>query len=154
MVLARFLLFAIALCSGLPLRAQGLPSIEDVRKLTDQVMNQVATGDFEGGLKAFKPQTIIPSAEFDAMVVQATTQYPLATSRFGQSIGQEFILEDRIGQSLARLIYIQRFEKHAMRWMFYLYKGSNGWVINTFRFDDRWPDLFGSPSGHQDTRHQ
>lgn len=145
MALARVLLITLVLLSNSVSRAQGLGSIEDVRKLTDRVMAQVAGGDLEGGLKAFKSQTIIPSAEFDATLGQATTQYPMATARFGKSVGQEFIRDDRIGQSLARLIYIQRFEKHAIRWMFYLYKGPSGWVINTFRFDDRWPELFANP---------
>jgi hypothetical protein len=121
--------------------AQGLPQIADVKALTDKVMTSVAKGDLEGGLKMFKSQTIIPSAEFDAMMGQAVTQMPLMTARFGNTLGQEFIKEVRVGESLAELIYIHRFDKHAMRWQFYLYRGKNGWVINTFRFDDRWPEL-------------
>ena len=89
----------------------------------------------------FKSQTIIPSAEFEAMIGQAVNQMPLMTARFGNTLGQEFIKEVRVGESLAELIYIHRFDKHAMRWQFYLYRGKNGWVINTFRFDDRWPEL-------------
>ena len=122
--------------------AQGLPARADVRKVTDDVMAKVGKGDLEGGLKTFKPLTIIPEAEFDAMVGQAVLQSPMMASRFGPVIGYEFIREERLGESLARVLYIQRFEKHAMRWMFYLYRGKTGWVINSFRFDDKWPDLF------------
>jgi hypothetical protein len=66
---------------------------------------------------------------------------PLITSRFGATLGQEFIKQVTVGDSLAELVYIQRFDRHAMRWQFYLYRGKDGWVINTFRFDDRWPEL-------------
>ena len=124
--------------------AQGLPSLQDVRRVTDEVMTKVGAGDIEAGLKAFKHLTIIPEAEFDVLVGQTRMQLPALTSRFGSSIGHEFIAEDKIGASLARIIYINRFEKHAMRWIFYCYRGKTGWVINTFRFDDKWPDLFGS----------
>lgn len=121
--------------------AQGLPTIADVKVVTDGVMNKVAEGNLEGGLKSFKELTVIPPAEFDAMVGQAAIQMPLITSRFGATLGQEFIKQVTVGDSLAELVYIQRFDRHAMRWQFYLYRGKDGWVINTFRFDDRWPEL-------------
>jgi hypothetical protein len=121
--------------------AQGVPTLADIRKATDAAMSLVGKGDLEAGLKSFKPLTIVPSAEFDALVGQTTQQLPLLTARFGSNLGSEFIKEDRIGESLARSIYIHRFDKHAMRWIFYLYRGKDGWVINTFRFDDKWPEL-------------
>ena len=122
--------------------AQGLSTVADIKKVTDDVMVKVGKGDIDGGLKTFKPLTVIPESEFDTMVGQAALQAPMIASRFGQSIGYEFIREDRLGESLARLIYIQRLEKHAMRWVFYLYRGNSGWVVNTFRFDDKWPEIF------------
>ena len=122
--------------------AQGLSTVADIKKVTDDVMVKVGKGDIDGGLKTFKPLTVIPESEFDTMVGQAALQAPMIASRFGQSIGYEFIREDRLGESLARLIYIQRLEKHAMRWVFYLYRGKSGWVVNTFRFDDKWPEIF------------
>lgn len=131
----------VLLVAGAASMAQGLPTIEAVQAQTDKVMAQVAGGDLEGGLLAFKSLTIIPAAEFDAMVGQAKNQLPLVTGRFGESLGYEFIDKRTVGQSLASLTYIQRFDKHAMRWVFYLYRGRNGWVINTFRFDDQWPAL-------------
>ena len=39
-------------------------------------------------------------------------------------------------------IYVSKYEKHAMRWLFYLYKSKDGWVINTFNFDDQIQALF------------
>ena len=105
-------------------------------------MAKVATGDIHGGLKMIKPCTIVPSAEFDAMVGKATLQLPAITQRFGKSLGHDFITESKVGESLVRLIYIQRYECHAMRWRFLLYKSSTGWVINSFHFDDRIHELF------------
>ncbi len=137
-----FLALLVLAGSAFSAAAQGLPTLADVKKVTDEVMVKVGKGDLEGGLKTFKSLTIIPEAEFDAMMGQAVQQSPMMAARFGQVIGYEFIKEERIGESLARYVYIQRFEKHAMRWMFYLYQGKTGWVINSFRFDDKWPDLF------------
>ncbi len=122
--------------------AQGLPSLQELRKRTDATMEQVGKGNIEAGLKAIRPLTIIPAAEFDSMLSQVPLQLPAIKSRFGESIGYEFIKEEALGASLARITYIHKFDKHAMRWMFYAYKGKSGWVLNTFRFDDKWHELF------------
>ena len=121
--------------------AQGLPSIQDIRAITDKAMEKVSSGNIEDGLNSFKEYTIVPTAEFDALVGQSKNQWPLLVGRFGKSVDYEFIEQREVGNYLASLVYIHRFEKHAMRWMFYLYRGKNGWVINTFRFDDQWPQL-------------
>ena len=122
--------------------AQGLATFDELRKVTDGVMLQVGSGDIEGGFKNFKHLTIIPEAEFEALVAKSKAFLPMMALRFGGSIGHEFLKEEKLGNSLVRLVYINKFEKHAMVWNFYCYKGKNGWVINTFKFDDNWPGLF------------
>ena len=138
----RILTLFLLMLFGASVAAQGLPTLEALRKVTDSTMQRVGRGDIEGGLKAFRHLTIIPTAEFDAMLGQIPVQLPGMTTRFGPSMGYEFIKEDKIGESMARLTYIHKFEKHAMRWYFYCYKSKSGWVVNTFRFDDRWHELF------------
>jgi hypothetical protein len=86
------------------------------KEFTENVMSKVATGDIEGGLKMMKPYTIIPEAEFDAMIIQAKLQLPAITQRFGKSIGKEFVREDKVGDSLVRIIYLHKFELHPMQW--------------------------------------
>jgi len=122
--------------------AQGLPDLAELRKVTDAAMVKVGGGDIEGGIKEIRPLTVIPTAEFDTLLGQLPLQLPGISARFGSSIGFEFVREDRIGDSMARIVYVNKLEKHAMRWMFYCYKGKGGWVINTFRFDDKWHELF------------
>jgi hypothetical protein len=136
-------ILVLVLASGFA-DAQGVSSLADLRRVTDEVMKKVGDGNVEAGLLAFKHLTIIPQSEFETLVGQTKLQLPMVVGRFGASIGQEFLSEDKIGDSLARITYINKFEKHAMRWVFYCYKGKNGWVINTFRFDDKWPELFGN----------
>ena len=126
-------------CSAL---AQAVPDEVALRKLTDQIMVQVGKGDLEAAFRLLKPRTVVPEAEVDAMVGQVKLQLPALTIRFGNVLGQEFVQESRVGQSLVRYTYIQRFDKHAMRWVFYGYHGKDGWFIDTFRFDDQIQTLF------------
>jgi hypothetical protein len=141
-MLIRCLLSFVLTAASLPAAAQGVPGLVDIRKVTDSAMEKAGRGDIEAGLKSIRHLLIIPSAEFDAMLGQLPLQLPGMSARFGPSIGYEFIKEDKIGESLARLTYIHKFERHAMRWYFYCYKGKSGWVINTFRFDDKLHELF------------
>jgi hypothetical protein len=122
--------------------AQPMPTPAELRKVTDQIMEQVGKGNLEAGFNIMKPRIIIPPAEFEAMVGQSKLQLPATTQRFGGSLGYEFLGETKVGENLIRYTCIHRFDRHAMRWMFYNYRGKNGWVINSFRFDDQLPSIF------------
>ncbi len=105
-------------------------------------MAQVAKGKMQEGLQLMKPYLIIPESEFNVMAEQLKMQEPLMKQRFGNTIGVEFVKEEEVGNSLLRIIYIQKFEKHIMRWRFYFYKPRNSWVLNTFFTDDKLQLMF------------
>lgn len=123
-------------------QADTLDSTENARKLTDQVMAKVTAGDFLGGFNVMKPYLIIPDSEFNVMCEQAKSQLPVIQSRFGTSVGSEFISERMIGKSLLQIVHIQKFEKHAMRWRFTFYNPKGKWILNTFNFDENIQALF------------
>jgi len=125
-------------------RADTLKDPEGARALAERIMTKVGAGDTEGGMQLMRPFLIVPPAEFDVMIEQMKMQQPVFTQRFGKSIGHEFIREDRAGNNLLRIVEIHRFEKHVMRWTFYFYRGSEGWVLNTFLTDDGMTHLFGN----------
>ena len=105
-------------------------------EMTGRVMEKVAAGDLRGGFDIAAPYAIVPPAELEAMIGQAELQMPIMTSRFGKSIGYELIKNQSVGDSLAEVVYLHRFEKHATVWRFILYRGHDGWVLNTFYFVD------------------
>src|SRR6266568_3904593 len=94
--------------------AATLESKEAAKKLTDQIMAKVASGDIEGGLLLMKPYTIIPDSEFNVVVEQTKLQLPVMQGRFGKVVGSEFIKEKAVGKSLLQIVQIQKFEKHIM----------------------------------------
>ncbi len=122
--------------------AATLESKDAARKLTDQIMTKVASGDIEGGFLLMKPYLIIPESEFNVMVEQAKLQLPVMQGRFGKIIGAEFIKEKTVGKSLLQIVQIQKFEKHIMRWNFTFYSPNGKWVLNTFNFDDNIRSMF------------
>lgn len=49
---------------------------------------------------------------------------------YGSSLGEfELIREQVAGPSVVRLIYVERFEKNGMTWVFVMYRGKEGWKV-------------------------
>lgn len=132
----RVLFFVLALLMAPAALADSLKTADAAVALTDEVMRKIAAGDLRGGLGIAKPYAIVPPAEFEATIGQAELQMPVMTARFGKSIGYELLRNDSVGESLAQVVYLHRFEKHATVWRFILYRGGEGWVLNTFYFVD------------------
>ncbi len=122
--------------------AATLESKDAAKKLTDQIMAKVASGDIEVGFLLMKPYLIIPESEFNVMVEQTKLQLPAIQGRFGKILGAEFISEKMVGKSLLKIVQIQKFEKHIMRWNFVFYSPNGKWVLNTFNFDDKIYSMF------------
>ncbi len=129
-------MLALTLLFAPHVHAAKLETIDSAIAVTDQIMKRVVTGDLKGGFELAKPHAAVPTAEIDAILGQAELQQPMLVARFGKSIGYEQIRNDAVGSSLARVVYIQRFEKHAMVWRFILYRGNDGWIINSFKYAD------------------
>ncbi|MBI3528804.1 MAG: hypothetical protein HY067_12650 [Betaproteobacteria bacterium] len=119
-----------------------VPTPKEARAITDKIMAKVGVNDLDAAIKLLKPFTIVPEAEVDATFGQFKLQQSMIAQRFGASLGTEFVREEKVGESLLRITHIHRFDKHAMRWMFYFYRSNKGWVLNTFRFDDNIVALF------------
>ena len=125
------------------LRAESLDSDEAASKLVEQVMAKVGAGDLEGGLLLAKPYLVMPEAEVNAIIEQAKIQQPLLHARFGKPLGAEFVAEKSLGKSLYGIFYLQKFEKHAMRWRVVFYSASGKWMLDAINFDDKIQLLFG-----------
>ncbi len=122
--------------------ADELRSLGDVRSLTKNVMNLVENGESLKGVQLIKPYLTVPETEFDLLLANLRQQKPVMDRRFGKTVGIEFISEQSIGKSLIKITYIQKFQQHAMRWMFYYYKPKDTWVMSTFKTDDDIKLLF------------
>jgi hypothetical protein len=133
--------FFLILASG-GTRADTIESDVQVRKFAEAVMGTVGAGDLDGAFKAMKPYVTIPDAEVDALVVGTKAQRSKAGSRFGKTVGAECVDEKKVGQSLIRVICLEKTEQHALPWMFYFYKTPRGWVLNSFVWNDNVPALF------------
>jgi hypothetical protein len=84
-------------------------------------------------LVAEKPQAV------DAVKRQTEAGLPL----YGKSIGFELHNEKTFGDSIVRLTYIQRFEKHPLVWRFWFYRPAGNWYLDNVVFNDQYGFLQG-----------
>ena len=124
-------------------QAATLDSEEAASKLVEQVMAKVGAGDLEGGLLLAKPYLVMPEAEVNVLIEQAKLQMPALQARFGKPLGTEFVAERGLGKSLYQVLYLEKFEKHALRWRFVFYNANGSWMLDALNFDDKIQLLFG-----------
>jgi hypothetical protein len=120
-----------------------LPDLGAAKNLVNQVMKQASSGDLRGGFETAKKYTSAPDAEFEAMLGQAELQMPVMVSRFGKSYGYEVLRTDTVGESLVRVLALQKFEKHPTVWSFVFYRGQNGWLLDSIKYGDDPSIAFG-----------
>lgn len=119
-----------------------LMTAADARKLADQTMGFVRQEKFADAYAVVKPFWPLPAIEIDGLANQMNTQWPMIQQRFGKSIGTEFVKESRAGESFLRYTYLQKFERHAVRWTFVFYKPADHWLVNAVAWDDGVLQLF------------
>ena len=135
---------ALALSFLMTSHAMGasLISADDVRNFADGVMGSIAADNLGGTFKQIREYALVSEAEISAMEAQINVQFPRFIGLYGKPSGFEFIDMKTAGSSLLEIVYIAKYEKHAMPWRFYFYKTNNGWMLNTFRFDSDILRLF------------
>ena len=121
---------------------QGLPDIETALALSLSAMEQFGAEDIATGYNILKPYWPLPMVEIDNLANQTATQWPVVQQRFGRSLGIEFVKKENVGESFVRFTHVQKFEKHALRWIFTFYRPGEHWVINSVTFDDQIDLLF------------
>lgn len=120
----------------------GFSTEREIREFSDNIISLAVSGKHKEAFDLAKPYWPIPEVEIDGVVNQVQLQAPMIEQRFGKSLSHEFITEKRIGNSLLRLYYLHKFEKHLMYWQLDFYKPENEWKINTIIFLDNIEPLF------------
>jgi hypothetical protein len=119
-----------------------LASAAETRKLTEHAMGLVKQEKFAEAYASVKPFWPLPAIEIDGMANQMNTQWPMVQQRFGKSLDTEFVNQQKVGESFIRYTYLQKFERHAIRWTFVFYKPKDQWIVNAVSWDDGVNELF------------
>ena len=125
-----------------PARSEEIKDLAGVRRVADAAMQWVGKGDVRAAISALKPYWVLPDAEVEVAISRTQDQRTATTSRFGRALGVEFVDQKVVADSVVRLRYIEKFEKHLFRWQLYFYRPAKMWLFNSFFFDDKIQGLF------------
>jgi hypothetical protein len=141
MRLARIL--AVPLCAAaLCARADTLKNDADLKPFGDRVMSAVAGAGLSAAVSVMRPYVVMSEMELQTALLKMQAQREQLAPRYGKTTGFEYIGTKRLGQSLLRLTYIEKTERHALPWMFHFYRTPNGWVLTSFIANDLSSELF------------
>ena len=141
MIISRLMLICLLAFPAIAL-SDDFASLAEARKITDKAVSLFKQEKIVAAYDTLKPYWPLPTVEIDNLANQTNIQWPSLKQRFGVSIAAEFVTESKVGDSLARFVYLQKFQNTAIRWIFTFYKPKDHWIINSVSFDDRVGLLF------------
>ncbi|MFZ5655473.1 MAG: hypothetical protein ACOY37_00170 [Pseudomonadota bacterium] len=122
--------------------SETIPSENATRVLADRMLDAATGQGLASAIDVVKPHWPLDPAELDGLKSQYAPMWTMVLGRFGRPLGHELVRTEVIGTRFVRYVYLQRFEKHAVRWKVGFYNPGTGWVFNSFKFDDEIEDLY------------
>ncbi len=119
-----------------------LSSEDELSKHSDKVMKFLKDSEFQKAFTELQIYWPLPENEMMQLESQTIKQFNMVADRFGNIIGFDFIRDMSIKDYAIKKIYVLRFEKHMIRVLFTYYKNNDGWILNGFKWDDQFDELF------------
>ena len=98
--------------------------------------------DISESFDLITPYWPLPYNEMEALEEKTLKYVNIIEQRFGKSIGFLRVKRETIKDIAIRETYIIRHKFHAMRVIFTYYKSDEGWLVNSFKWDDSYTDEF------------
>jgi hypothetical protein len=137
-----FLFLAISLTLVGNAIAENLKTIDELKGFTQSFIEKIAAGDSKAAVDYLGPYSVIRGSDLNVLTPQIQTQMLKIEASYGICVGTEFISIEQLGNSLIKIIQLQKFNVYAVRWMLIFYNNGSGWKVVNVSFDDKIPDLF------------
>jgi len=140
-----YLLFFVAFALGsIGAQAQSeslddIPATEALSKKVTELFSQNKVAPSFDALRLFWP---LPDNEIDALEEKTLKYMNLIVDRFGPSIGIVKLKTETIADIAIRETYLVRYEYTAIRLKFTYYQNEDGWIVNSFKWDDTFSEEF------------
>ena len=129
------LLLAVAVAAS-PTRA--VPPPAGPQADADRVMRLVAAGGYEPAGEELARQYVWPGPKdrFAGMLKHYREVLASIGSNLGAPLGEaDLVRVEPLGRSLARLVYVVKFDKHVVAWRLTYYRPAVEWKLHAVTFD-------------------
>jgi hypothetical protein len=110
-------------------------------KVCDTFMQTFSKGQYKDALTLLRQNSVLEQEKIDTLTTTITRQSENVFPYYGKIISSEFITERKIKDFIAKRFYILRFDKYYLKFDFTLYKGTSGWTITSFSYDEELIEL-------------
>jgi hypothetical protein len=129
---------------------QGAPALRtegDITDLCENALSHIVDGDIAKGIAALRPYALsISKSDMDSLENQLLGQADTIRESYGDPIGYVLISKANLKDTVLRVVYVVKYERHLIRWTFIFYKPYDSWILDFFNYDDSIEDLFGPRS--------
>ena len=114
-------------------RADTLPSEAEARQLADKVMTAAGKGQTDDAYAIMAPYVLTNVDEFERSRERDREARIKLEQDVGSSTGYEYIRTEKLGESVLRLLYVEKAERRALAWQFIFFKTPAGWGLSAMR---------------------
>lgn len=140
----KLLIASLFLLSSIGLFAQDsyLKDASEAEVLSENVTKLFGEGEITKAFDLIIPYWPLPKNELESIREQTLKYSNVISQRFGAIIGTLKVKEEMIGDIAIRETYLLRHKFSAIRLIFTYYKSDEGWLLNSFKWDDSFTDEF------------
>jgi hypothetical protein len=113
--------------------ADTLANETEIRQLTDRIMTAAGKTQTDDAYAIMAPYVLTNPDEFERARLQDRESRIRLEQDVGSSTGFEFIRTEKLGESVIRLLYIEKAERRALAWQFIFFKTPAGWALSALR---------------------
>lgn len=132
----------IFLCFRLSVQAQYLKNESETSELSKKCSVLFQENKIAECFVALSAHWPMPENEIQSLEEKTIKYLNILEQRFGKPIGNLKVKNETIADVGIRETYLVRYENTAIRLIFTYYKNDNGWIVNTFKWDDSFTDEF------------
>lgn len=126
------LMLATSVANAAPLKTE-----EDTLKLCRESAGLFSEAKYAEAFDLWTPHWVFSDQELKSLAAKSISIMDQAKSRFGKSLGVEFLYTEKKGESLRRHMFLIKNENHALRFSCLVYKPDDVWVVNSVKWDDK-----------------
>ncbi|MCA9395950.1 MAG: hypothetical protein KC649_02165 [Candidatus Omnitrophica bacterium] len=138
----KFLLtFVICLAAASAVFAQehSYNDVNEAQNAIESALDFITQDKVEEGLAGLIPYFPIQEDVLEQLLLELNGGHTAAVETLGNSVGFNFIGIRNLRDVMVEITYLERFEKSALRWRFYLYKSSKSWTFHSIQMDGDIP---------------
>jgi hypothetical protein len=117
----------------------GIPATESLSKKVTELFSQ---NKISQAFDALRPYWPLAENEIEAVEEKTLKYMNVIVDRFGPSIGIVKVKTETIADIALRETYLIRYEYTAIRVKIIYYQNNDGWIVNSFKWDDTFSEEF------------